>query len=177
MGDQISQLSPHAEVRKIGDLTLYIAYENTWNLVQVKCPTLGTKFCIKSLGNAPPIPVLGGVGLNIDRCIILKRERKIYRDLCPKNLSIIQRSMPKFKLVAGLNYGKIMSACEHTYLETYYTTYLPSCGIVEAAIGSSISKLRWLRAQCILPESQVYKSVYTTNLFAWINFVWIIENK
>ena len=67
MGDQIPQLSPHAEVRKIGDLTLYIAYENTWNLVQVKCPTLGTKFCI---GNAPPIPLLlGGVGLNIDRCI------------------------------------------------------------------------------------------------------------
>ena len=50
MGDQIPQLSPHAdiaEVRKIGDLTLYIAYENAWNLVQVKCPTLGTKFCIK----------------------------------------------------------------------------------------------------------------------------------
>ena len=69
MGDQIPQLSPHAEVRKIGDLTLYIAYETTWNLVQVKCPTLGTKFCIKSLGNVPPIPVLGGVGLNIDRCI------------------------------------------------------------------------------------------------------------
>ena len=69
MGDQIPQLSPHAEVRKIADLTLYIAYENTWHLVQVKCPTLGTKFCIKSLGNAPPIPVLGGVGLNIDRCI------------------------------------------------------------------------------------------------------------
>ena len=69
MGDQIPQLSPHAEVRKIGDLTLYIAYENTWNLVQVKFPTLGTKLCIKSLGNAPPIPVLGGVGLNIDRCI------------------------------------------------------------------------------------------------------------
>ena len=29
MGDQVPQLSPHAEVRKIGDLTLYIAYENT----------------------------------------------------------------------------------------------------------------------------------------------------
>ena len=69
MGDQIPQLSPHAKVRKIGDLTLYIAYENTWNLVQVKCPTLRTKFRIKSLGNAPPIPVLDGVGLNIDRCI------------------------------------------------------------------------------------------------------------
>ena len=39
MGDQVPQLSPHAEVRKIGDLTLYIAYENTWDLVQVKCPT------------------------------------------------------------------------------------------------------------------------------------------
>ena len=38
------------------------AYEKTWNLVQVKCPTLGTKFYIKSLGNAPPIPVLDGVG-------------------------------------------------------------------------------------------------------------------
>ena len=69
MGDQIPQLSPHAEVRKIGNLTLYIAYENTWNLVQIECPTLGTKFCIKSLDNVPPIPVLGGVGLNIDRCI------------------------------------------------------------------------------------------------------------
>ena len=61
MGDQIPQLSPYAEVRKIGDLTLYIAYENTWNLVQVKCPTLGMKFCIKSLGNASPIPVGWGL--------------------------------------------------------------------------------------------------------------------
>ena len=26
---------------------------------QLKCPTLGTKFCIESLGNAPPISVLG----------------------------------------------------------------------------------------------------------------------
>ena len=76
MGDQIPQLSPHAEVRKIGDLTLYIAYENTWNLVQVKCPTLGTKFCIKSLGNVPPIPVLGGVGPNIDRYITGQRALK-----------------------------------------------------------------------------------------------------
>ena len=32
-------------------------------------PSFGTKFRVKSLGNAPPIPVLGGVGLNIDRCI------------------------------------------------------------------------------------------------------------
>ena len=48
------------------------AYENTWNLVQVKFPTLGTKFCIKSFGNAPPILVLGGVGLNIDRCIMIR---------------------------------------------------------------------------------------------------------
>ena len=48
--DQIPHLSPRVEVRKIGDLTLYIVYENimsmknTWNLVQVKCTTLGTKF-------------------------------------------------------------------------------------------------------------------------------------
>ena len=79
MGDQTPQLSPHAEVRKIGDLTLYIAYENTWNLVQVKCPTLGMKICIKSLGNSPPIPVLGGVGLNIDRCIIRQHQKCLHK--------------------------------------------------------------------------------------------------
>ena len=66
MGDQIPHLSPLVEVRKIGDLILYIAYEKYMELSS--CPTLRTEFCIKSLGNAPPIPVLGGVRLNIDRC-------------------------------------------------------------------------------------------------------------
>ena len=65
IGDQIPYPSPHSEVRKIGDLTLYIAYENTWKLVQIKCPTLETKFCIKSPGNAPLTSVLVGVGHNM----------------------------------------------------------------------------------------------------------------
>ena len=50
------------------DLTLYIANGHTLNLAHIKCPIFKTKFQVTFVSNAPPIPVLGGVGLNIDRC-------------------------------------------------------------------------------------------------------------
>ena len=66
MGDQIPQLSPHTEVRKIGGLTLYIAiaYENTWNS---NAPPSGRNFALNPLVMPHPSPYW--VGLNIDRCI------------------------------------------------------------------------------------------------------------